>query len=343
MAVDPCSTSLSPKRGALPSKRTLSVDHLRANERFAFWREEWCQATVGLTGELYQGAPPHFRAEATSWMGKHVIRLRCHTSPFSVSRSIREISQRSWEDWIWLYQELSEGNQFEHAGNEFVTRRGDLLVMDPTIPFTNQARIAHDYRRWFLPRNWIEPHLSSERRPLSLHLSGTEGLDALVRSYLAALNETVDALDDSHELAVIDNFCRLLALTCGCSPGHHQQEAVRAAKLLQAKQYISRHLADPGLAPAQAAAALKISVRQLHLLFEPSGVSFAQHVQSRRLEECRNALASPLGRNRSVADVAYAWGFNNIASFYRAFRQRFGTSPGHIRGSSGLGQGEDCT
>ncbi len=204
--------------------------------------------------------------------------------------------------------------------------------MDPTIPFRSQARSAHDYRRWFLPRASIEPHLSLIRRPLSIHLTGSKGLDAIVRSYLRALNETIETLDNLQQPAVIDNFCRLLALTCGGAEAP-QREAVRAAKLQQAKEYISKHLTDPGLTPAQAAIAVRVSVRHLHLLFEPTGMSFAQHVQSRRLEECRAALANPLNRDRSVTDIAYAWGFNNLASFYRAFRRRFGISPGEVRGA----------
>ena len=208
--------------------------------------------------------------------------------------------------------------------------------MDPTIPFTNKAQSAHDYRRWFLPRAWIEPHLSFDRRPLSIHLTGSDGPDAIVRSYLEALNETIDTLDHLQQPAVIDNLCRLLALSCGGSPGP-QQGAIRAAKLQQAKDYISKHLTDPGLTPTQAAAAIKVSVRQLHLLFEPTGKSFAEHVQSRRLEECRAALVSPLSRDRSVTDIAYAWGFNSLASFYRAFRKRFGASPGEVRPGAGQG------
>jgi AraC-like DNA-binding protein len=305
--VDPCSNSPSPKRGILAPTRTLSVDHLREADRFAYWREQWCQATVGVTGELDQSAGLDFRALATSWTTVHVIRMRCQTSPFRVSRGLREINRRSWENWIWLYQELSEGTLFEHAGNEFMTKRGDLLLMDPTIPFTNQARSGHDYQRWFLPRGLIEPHLPHDRRPLSIQLTGPEGLSAVVRSYLGALNETIDTLGHSQQLAVIDNFCRLLALTCGGTP-RPQQGAVRAAKLQQAKEYISKHLSDPNLTPAQAAAAINVSVRQLHLLFEATGMSFAQEVQSRRLQECRAALESPLSKDRSVTDIAYALG-----------------------------------
>ena len=76
---------------------------------------------------------------------------------------------------------------------------------------------------------------------------------------------------------------------------------------------------------------MKISVRQLHLLFEPTETSFAEHVQGRRLEECRAILESPSARARSITDIAYAWGLNSLASFYRAFGQRFGVSPGMVR------------
>jgi AraC-like DNA-binding protein len=92
-------------------------------------------------------------------------------------------------------------------------------------------------------------------------------------------------------------------------------------------------LADPGLTPEKAAAALKMSVRQLHLLFEPSGTSFAQHVLQRRLEECRAALLNPVG-GRSVAEIAFAWGFNSLATFHRNFREAFGITPGEVRGAA---------
>ena len=49
MAVDPFSNS--PNRSPL-APTTLSVDRLRERNRFAYWREQWCQARVGVTGEL---------------------------------------------------------------------------------------------------------------------------------------------------------------------------------------------------------------------------------------------------------------------------------------------------
>lgn len=106
-------------------------------------------------------------------------------------------------------------------------------------------------------------------------------------------------------------------------------EAIADARLGDVERYINANLASPSLTPARAAAALKLSERTLHSLFERQGVSFAAHVRRRRLEECRIALiARP---SRPVIDVAFAWGFGSLPSFYRAFRAEFGMSPGDLR------------
>jgi AraC-like DNA-binding protein len=152
----------------------------------------------------------------------------------------------------------------------------------------------------------------------------------MVKAYLDSFAGQIDALDDREAGVVADNFCRLLAVACGANAGEHE-EAIRLARLAEAKRYIALHLSDPDLTPEKAAAALKISVRHLHRIFEPSGMSFAQYVVSRRIEECRAALMNPAGA-RSVTDVAFAWGFNSMPTFYRAFRQVFGATPGELRG-----------
>jgi AraC-like DNA-binding protein len=84
------------------------------------------------------------------------------------------------------------------------------------------------------------------------------------------------------------------------------------------------------LTPEKVAGALKVSVRQLHLLFEPSGTSFSQYVLRRRLEACRSALSNPI-EGRSVTNVALAWGFGSLRTFNRTFRQAFGATPRELR------------
>jgi len=141
---------------------------------------------------------------------------------------------------------------------------------------------------------------------------------------------------------VLQNLSGLMALACGASEEGRWsgQDALRTARLEAAKRYIEQHLAKPDLVPGTAAAALGISLRNLHLLFEPTGTTFAQYVTQRRLLECRAALSSPNSVRRSVADIAFGWGFNSLATFYRAFERAFGIRPTALRAIAPMGQAD---
>jgi AraC-like DNA-binding protein len=213
------------------------------------------------------------------------------------------------------------------------TKRGDLVVSDGTNPWASQAVTDFDSETWLLPRKLLDPHLPRSARSPSLVLTGNSGLAGIVKAYLDAFAAKIDALDDGEVDLVAENFCRLLAVACGAAAGEHQ-EALRLGRLEEAKRYVDLNLADARLTPEKTAAALRMSVRQLHLLFEPSGTSFAQYVLRRRLEECRASLTSAVG-DRSVSDIALGWGFNSLATFHRNFLQAFGASPGELREAAG--------
>ena len=49
---------------------------------------------------------------------------------------------------------------------------------------------------------------------------------------------------------------------------------------------------------------------------------------------CRAALASPIDARRSVGDIAFGWGLNSLATFYRAFEREFGLPPAALRAAA---------
>jgi AraC-like DNA-binding protein len=40
-----------------------------------------------------------------------------------------------------------------------------------------------------------------------------------------------------------------------------------------------------------------------------------------------------------VADIAFGWGFNSLATFYRAFEREFGLAPTALRAMAAVGHG----
>jgi AraC-like DNA-binding protein len=311
----------------------LATDDIPERDRFSYWREQVNETLIGVTGERDPDHQAPFAGQVSGCIGTSLAYFRYRSDGFPVSRRPREIARRAWEEWVWLYRETGDGAWFKHGGQEYTTKRGDLIVADPTVPFETDAFRNYDIELWFLPRALLGPHLPAGRLPRSTLLSDRIGINGLALGYLDALGSQVAALSDTQADMVADNFCRLLGVALG-SAAEDQRQAIRAVRLEEAKRYIGRNLPNPELTPERVAAALRISVRQLHLLFEPTGTSFAQYVLGRRLEECRASLIGPAGRNRSVADIALGWGFNSVGTFYRTFRQAFGMTPSAMRGAA---------
>lgn len=318
-------------------RMVLTTDSVPGPERFAFWRDGLLQGVLGMTGEPTDATTRDFDARITIWTGGGLTRLRGEADTHLACRSPREIARKSG-DAYWLHRDMARDTWFDVPGRgQFVIPRGELILSSTdhphrTRPLDRGSRFDGDY--WVLPRTLLEPHLPAFGGPPCVTLSsegGDSGMLALLTSYLDSLGEQAEALRDPEAKQAGDILCRLIAAACGAALPE-RKDALRAARLEQIKRHVDQHLAEMDLSPGQAAAALGISVRSLHLAFEPTGTSFAEHVTRRRLQECRAALelsASP----RAVTDVAFAWGFASLATFYRAFRREFGIAPGDLRRS----------
>jgi AraC-like DNA-binding protein len=187
-----------------------------------------------------------------------------------------------------------------------------------------------------IPRVVMSPLLAGGRLIRPMAMPAGSPFYSLLGAAFDAATAQLPALSPDLGDAVLYNLCGLVALACGASDEGRSsgRDSMRTARLEAAKRYIDQHLAEPGLMPASTAAALGISLRQLHMLFEPTGTSFARYVTQRRLQQCRSALTSPTGIARSVADIAFGWGFNSLATFYRAFEREFGLPPTALRAAS---------
>jgi AraC-like DNA-binding protein len=108
-------------------------------------------------------------------------------------------------------------------------------------------------------------------------------------------------------------------------------DAARASLFSDIKAIATAALDDPDLNPAQVAAKAGVSVRTLHRIFQASGETFWSWIRDRRLERCYAELTAPTLSKRTITEVAFRWGFNELSTFDRNFRKRFGASPRQVR------------
>ena len=107
--------------------------------------------------------------------------------------------------------------------------------------------------------------------------------------------------------------------------------AMRASVLQRIWRTIEDHLDDNDLSISMIAGLHGLSVRYVQKLFEEGGENFSRYVRRRRLEQIRTELANPLNRDVSITTTCFRWGFNDSATFSRAFRAEFGVSPREYR------------
>lgn len=165
-------------------------------------------------------------------------------------------------------------------------------------------------------------------------LDGASGLGSMLSGLLLSVAETLDDVgaDQMRPVeAALPEFIAALLLDAAPDKDKGGSAGGRASLLDRVFQTIEMRLSDPDLNLQQVAKEHGISSRYLQKLFASIDESFGHFLKARRLERCRLDLGSPLHAQKSISEILFQWGFNDSASFSRAFREQYGVSPRQYR------------
>ena len=95
--------------------------------------------------------------------------------------------------------------------------------------------------------------------------------------------------------------------------------------------HVDRHFNEPDFDAAKLAQKFGCSLRYVHKLFSSTGRSVGEHVNDRRILASARNLLDPGCRRMTIAEIAFAAGFNDISHFNRLFRRWHGQSPRDFR------------
>jgi AraC family L-rhamnose operon regulatory protein RhaS len=251
----------------------------------------------------------------------------------------RMASQR--HDFLELFYVLDGRGTFELAGRPHPCEKDDVVV----VPVGCRHRIADDPARPLqLYGICVAPDVWRAEPELPRHLgTGPLPVPPLVRAQVRAdlrrlLYEQTLARPGGRAWAVGQTLL-LLVLLARARPGAQEPAPGRAAAGL--RESVGRYLAelpDHFFEPTdldRVAAELGMSRRRFTQLFrEAAGTSWSDHLARLRIDYACQLLRET---TRSVSAVAFECGFEDLSSFYRAFRRRTGHPPHAWRQAQGTG------
>jgi AraC-like DNA-binding protein len=296
------------------------------DRRLAVWQDIVCDVFVGLDchsdmREAFWGAVSQSAIGPAAFTRVDSCAQRVFRTPSRISRAS--------DDYVLVALGNSGVNGVYQDGREAVVSAGEFVIYDTTRPY--ELRFDDSFSQTILqmPRKLLQQRIGAFDALTATTFSSDRPLERLAYEFLIGLSQTIDRVDPATASRLLDQGLDLIAMAFAdrMHARSSDQSFHRSALLYRLKNYILTHLRDGELSMSRAATATGISPRYASDLMADEQHSFRSYVQMQRLERCKRDLSDPAHAARHVGDIAFAWGFNDLAHFSRIFKQKFGASP----------------
>ncbi|MEV6398486.1 helix-turn-helix domain-containing protein [Streptomyces sp. NPDC051907] len=251
-------------------------------------------------------------------------------------RRTPSLARDDMEPSLFVGLQVTGSSMVVQDGREAVLQPGDLALYDTTRPYTlfNKDGIHQHFFR--IPRSELSLSAKLLDRVTAVRFSRRDPLADLTATCLRriARHQAHPAPSSEHSLDAAGRpgiqLLRAL-ITDRLSDQHLTSEPWHETLHLRILDHVRAHLGDHDLTPARIAAHHHISRRQLYNTLSRQGICLSDWIRIQRLERCRDELAAPAARHRSIAAIARHWGFPNAAHFSRTFKQTYDLTPSDWR------------
>jgi AraC family transcriptional activator of tynA and feaB len=214
------------------------------------------------------------------------------------------------------------------AGRECRLAEGDVCLIDESSGFRMIGEECSAILFLRMPRGAAVSRYPQLDRLFARVLPAAEPGTRLLADTLMRLMADATLLDELQRAAMMDAVIHML----GVAEPFSSLPETADWRVHRALDFIELNLSVAGLTAEAVAQDQRISRRRLdQLMTEALGQSIACHLWSRRLERAAADLRDPRRNGMSAAQIAFANGFEDAAHFTRAFKRRYGVTPGQWR------------
>lgn len=307
----------------------ISTEGLASQDSFDVWRDRY----IGLNEVVVEPHRRHgFAASARDWPLGDLLVSQASAPARTLVRTARNCAADGIDHVV--VRATRAGPLHCRVGDEAITVEPGRLFLGT---FAQPSSIEYPDGPWvaaIVPRRLLaEWDIEAPKTGQPL-LRGASA-DLLADFLLSFANRLDGATAD--EVPLLTEIFRSMMATClrgDAAPRAAVTEEQAARQRAAIDRLIRREIASARLDADRLVALSGLSRATLYRLYEANG-GVAARIRQMRLDRVHAALADPSQRDRPINEVAEAWGFHCTASFNRAFRKAFGTTPGAVRARGG--------
>lgn len=313
----------------------FSTEGVHPRERLSYWREVATRGFVEHDVRLGNDFAFHGSVEIATLPG--LVLTTFESDSARVRRSERDAARGDSDDLL-LTLHLDGDICVAQNGAESRIRGRNFYLLDPLHPFEVSLKGRNRNLTIKIPRAMLEARVGLTASLTAIPIAEGAAIAELAMGFVEILPSQVNALDAIAGHKVAEQTLDLIALSISA----HQRSdgaslsAPKEAARQRIKATVERLLIEHGLKPEQVATQAGISVRYANALLAEEGTSLERYINDRRLERCRAALEDPFQRHRSIGEIAFKWGFSDLAHFSRRFKARYGQAPSEFRRHAAL-------
>lgn len=300
----------------------------RAAARFEAWRQALNHSHLEWT--LAAPTEPTFHARIRQRELDGVRVVECHCDPCTGWRGPPQIA-RGDSAYFGILFELGGREVVRQDDREATLAPGDFVLWDSERAMEFRVLAPLHKLTLLVPKPRLQAVLGDAERYAGSVVSGSVPAGGMAADVLRRLARGFATIEDGAAGSVIDPVLGLLAAALTAGRGAPQLPPGHVERFRRVCQHIERNLGDVALTPSRIAAAHGVSLRYLHLVFAEQGLSVSRWIRQRRLWHCHREVLQA-GPGRTLTEIAFRWGFNDMAHFSRAFKAQYGVSPRNMRG-----------
>ena len=307
--------------------RGISTEAAPAKERFDFWHELFPHIDMRRTTEdgLYS-------AGAQSCLGDDGAAF---TDLVCAPTASRFYDGRSDHMQLCLVQQGSFG--FIQGKDErlWLEAGGGLLLHDTHRRAETYSEQSYRAVHVTLPRAAVYRAMGGNpiKGPAALRALPATPLGHLLIDQLAALSRHGPKMNGEEAAAAMRLLSGLALTYLDSLDPHHEQDEHGDALFASACHFIETHVESQALTSETISRAIGCSRATLYRMFEWRGLTVAEEIRNCRLNHSRSLLRD---HSLDIGEVAIRSGYGDLSAFGRAFKRRFGMSPGEWRHEAAL-------